>query len=87
MFSLFKSKEAARAIPESTFVHRAIPEDTTLEQLRSELRELFAQENSNHHRMGEIYNHIVEKKLAEKAGYKDARSTSARSWRTCPWRR
>jgi hypothetical protein len=32
-----------------------------------------AQESSNHHRMGQIYNYIVEKKLAEKAGYKDAR--------------
>jgi len=73
MFNLFKIKEAARATPESTDVHRAIPEDTTLEQLGSELRQLFAQENSNHHRMGEIYNHIVDKRLAEKAGYKDAK--------------
>jgi hypothetical protein len=73
MFSLFKIKEAARAIPESTYVHRAIAEGTTLEQLRTELLELHAQESSNHHRMGEIYNHIVDKRLAEKAGYKDAR--------------
>ncbi|KFE66328.1 hypothetical protein [Hyalangium minutum] len=51
---------------------RAIPEDSTLEQLRTELLGLMSQENSNHHRMGEIYNHIVEKKLAEKADYKDA---------------
>ncbi|KFE67279.1 hypothetical protein [Hyalangium minutum] len=72
MFTLFKSKEATRAVPEAPFVHRAIPDDITLEQLGSELRQLFAQENSNHHRMGEIYNHIVEKKLAEAAGYKDS---------------
>ena len=32
-----------------------------------------AQENTNHHRMGEIYNYIVEKKLAERAGFKDAK--------------
>ena len=73
MFSLLKFKEVARAIPENTYVAHAIPEGTTLEQLGAELRQLFAQENTNHHRMGEIYNYIVEKKLAEKAGYKDAR--------------
>ena len=73
MFSLLKFKEVARAVPESTSAHRVIPETTTLEQLRAELLELMAQENTNHHRMGEIYNHIVDKKLAEKAGYKDAR--------------
>jgi len=73
MFSLLKFKEVARAIPESTYVNHAIPEGTTLEQLRTELLGLMSQENTNHHRMGEIYNSIVEKKLAEKAGYKDAR--------------
>jgi hypothetical protein len=73
MFSLLKLKEVARAIPESTHLVRAFPEGTTLEQLRGELLELMAQENSNHHRMGQIYNYIVDKRLAEKAGYKDAR--------------
>jgi hypothetical protein len=73
MFDLFKSKEVVSAIPASTSAARAIAEGTTLEQLRRELLELMAQENSNHHRMGQIYNHIVEKRLAEKAGYKDAR--------------
>ncbi|KFE64402.1 hypothetical protein [Hyalangium minutum] len=72
MFNLLKIPGAARAISESPPVHRAIPEGTPLEQLRKELLELFAQENSNHHRMGEIYNHIVDQRLAEKAGYKDA---------------
>jgi len=73
MFNLLKFKEAARAIPESTYVAQAIPEGSTLEQLGAELRHLYAQENTNHHRMGEIYNHIVDKKLAEKAGFKDSR--------------
>jgi hypothetical protein len=74
MFSLFKFKEVARAIPESSYIARAaIAEGATLEQLRDELRGLMAQEHSNHHRMGQIYNCIVEKRLAEKAGYKDAR--------------
>jgi len=73
MLKLWKSKEVAHAVPESTYAHRAIPEGTTLEQLRGELLELMAQESSNHHRMGQIYNYIVDKKLAEKAGHKDAR--------------
>jgi hypothetical protein len=73
MFNLFKFKEVARATPETTYAHRAIADSATLEQLGSELCQLFAQENTNYHRMGEIYNHIVDKKLAEKAGYKDAR--------------
>jgi hypothetical protein len=73
MFSLFKFKEVARAIPESSYVARAIQEGSTLEQLGAELLQLMAQGNSNYHRMGQIYNHIVEKRLAEKAGYKDAR--------------
>jgi hypothetical protein len=73
MFDLFKFKEVARAIPESTSVAWSIPEGATLEQLRDELLALMSQENSNHHRMGQIYNYIVEKRLAEQAGYKDAR--------------
>jgi hypothetical protein len=31
-----------------------------------------AQESINHHQMGQLYNHVVKNKLAEKAGYKDA---------------
>lgn len=73
MLNLFKFKEVARAIPESTNAVPAIPEDATLAQLGQELLHLMAQANSNHHRMGLVYNHIVDKKLAEKAGYKDAR--------------
>jgi hypothetical protein len=73
MFNLLKSKPVASAMEQSMSAHRAIPEGSTLEQLRGELLELMAQESSNHHRMGLIYNHIVDKRLAEKAGYKDAR--------------
>jgi hypothetical protein len=51
----------------------AVPEGTTLEQARDELKGLMAQEQTNHHRMGQLYNYIVENKLAEKAGFKDAR--------------
>ena len=75
MFGLLKFKEDAHAVSESTaFQRTAIPEGTPLEQLRAELLELMGQETINHHRMGEIYNHIVAKKLAEKAGFTDARA-------------
>jgi hypothetical protein len=51
----------------------AIAEDMTLEQARVELLQLMGQGNLHYHRMGQIYNHLVDKRLAEKAGYKDAR--------------
>ena len=73
MFDLFKSKEVTRVIQDSLPNARPLAEDATLEQLGTELRQLYAQESSNHHRMGEIYNLIVDNKLAEKSGYKDAR--------------
>jgi hypothetical protein len=73
MIDLFKSKAVTRTAPESTSVTFAIPEGATLEQLGDELLALMGQESINHHRMGQIYNHIVDKKLAEKAGHKDAR--------------
>ena len=72
MLKLFKFKEGAPAVAESTFFTQPIPEGTTLEQLRGEMLDLMAQESCNHHRMGQIYNYIVEQKLAQKAGYKDA---------------
>jgi hypothetical protein len=80
--NLFGIKEAAAAkTPQPANVNIAIPltgadpipEGTTLEQVRSELFHLMAQENLNHHRMGQLYNYTVENKLAEKAGFKDAR--------------
>jgi hypothetical protein len=49
------------------------PEDTTLEQFKDEMLGLTAQENTNHYRMGQIYNCIRDRKLAEKAGYKDSK--------------
>jgi hypothetical protein len=35
--------------------------------------QLLAEEGANHHRMGQLYNYAVARKLAESAGYKDAR--------------
>jgi hypothetical protein len=49
-----------------------IKDDMTLEQAGAAMGQLMAEENLNHHRMGQLYNYVVEKKLAEKAGYKNA---------------
>jgi hypothetical protein len=64
MFKLFKSNE----------VKPVVPEPMTLEQVRQALVQLMADESSNHHRMGQLYNYVVDNKLAEKAGYKDSRA-------------
>jgi hypothetical protein len=59
--------------PQPTSATPPIPEDTTLEQITTEMLGLMAKESLNHHRMGQLYNFTVEKKLAQKAGYKDAK--------------
>jgi hypothetical protein len=66
MLSLLKSKETQKTTP-------AIPEGMTLQQVHSEMLGLMAQVHVNHHRMGLLYNYVVDKKLAEKAGFKDTR--------------
>jgi hypothetical protein len=68
MFKLFKSEEVKA---EATAV---VQEGMTLEQVRQAMLHLMAQENTNHYQMGQLYNYVVEKKLAEKAGYKDAKA-------------
>jgi len=69
MFNLFKKQEAATATT-TTFS----PEGMTLEQVRQAMLALMAQENTNHYQMGQLYNHVKNQELAEKAGYKDARA-------------
>ncbi len=49
-----------------------IPEGATLEQIRGEMLHLMAAENVNHYRMGQLYSYVVDKELAQKAGFKDA---------------
>ena len=49
-----------------------IPEGATLEQILGELIGLMGGESAHQHRMGQLYNHVVEKELAQKAGFKDA---------------
>ncbi len=64
MFKLFKGDEA------KVVVHDGM----TLEQVFGAMRQLMAAVTLNHHLMGQLYNHVVRKKLAEKAGFKDAHS-------------
>jgi hypothetical protein len=64
MFKLFTSTE----------VKSVVHEGMTLEQVRLALLGLMAQESINHHHMGQLYNHVVKNKLAEKAGHKDAKA-------------
>ncbi|MFL5348506.1 MAG: hypothetical protein ACJ8AT_27230 [Hyalangium sp.] len=48
-------------------------EGVTLDQVADGMRQLIADESTNHHRMGQLYNYVVKKELAQAAGYKDAR--------------
>ena len=73
MFSLLKPKQPAKGTTDTTDTTGTISEGPSLQQLKDELLGLMAQESTNHHRMGQIYNLIVEKELAQKAGFKDAR--------------
>ncbi|HYI00785.1 hypothetical protein [Hyalangium sp.] len=51
---------------------RDISETMTLMEVHDEFCQLLLNENSNHYRMGLLYNHVVKQKLAEKANYKNA---------------
>jgi hypothetical protein len=64
----FKSKQESKQ--EQGVVH----EGMTLEQVRLAMLELMKAENVNLHRMGQLYNYVVDGKLAENANYKDART-------------
>ncbi len=54
-------------------VKREGAQGMTLEQVRIAMLQLLAEEHVNHHRMGVHYNYVVKNKLAEGAGYKNAR--------------
>jgi hypothetical protein len=69
MFKLFTTKEATTV----TATTSAVTEGMTLEQVRLAMLQLMKEENSHQHRMGQLYNYVVDKRLAEKAGYKDAK--------------
>jgi hypothetical protein len=66
MFKLLKLKD------EKPLDTLPIPKDMTLDEARLALLELMGQEGSNHYRMGQLFNHVVDHKLAEAAGYKSA---------------
>jgi hypothetical protein len=44
----------------------------TLDQVRVTFAVLLAQESTNHHKMGVLYNHVVDNKLTDNTPYKDA---------------
>jgi hypothetical protein len=67
MFKLLRSKE------DTAVTSNTITEGMTLEQVRVAMLQLLREENSHQHRMGQYYNYVVDNRLAEKAGYKDAR--------------
>ncbi len=70
MFKLLRTKEDKAVTTTAT---TAVTEGMTLEQVRAAMIQLMMEENCNQYRMGQLYNYVVEKRLAEKAGYKDAR--------------
>lgn len=49
-----------------------IPESLTLQEAHDEFSQLLQTESTHHHRMGQLYNHVVKNKLAEKAQYPNA---------------
>ncbi len=58
---------------QSQEVKGAVSEGMTLDQVRKTMIDLMMEENVNHHRMGQLYNYVVKNRLAQNAGYKDAR--------------
>lgn len=48
--------------------------DMTLDQIGEELHHLAVNLNSNHYRIGQLYNYVVEKKLAATGGFKNAQA-------------
>ncbi|HEX8705900.1 MAG TPA: hypothetical protein VF815_44100 [Myxococcaceae bacterium] len=67
MFKLFSNSVSKE-------VKGVVPEDMTLDQARVAFLGMMAQEHINQHHMGQLYNHVVKKELAEKAGFKDAKA-------------
>lgn len=64
MFKLFQTKEVTTT---------AVTEGMTLEQVRLAMLQLMREENDHQYQLGQLYNYVVDKELAEKAGYKDAK--------------
>ncbi|MDY7232137.1 hypothetical protein [Hyalangium rubrum] len=62
MLNLWKPKEEKNTLQK----------DMTLEEVRVAMRQLLGEENTNHYRMGELYNYVVNQRLAEAAHYKNA---------------
>jgi hypothetical protein len=65
MFKLLKTKEVTTT--------SAVTEGMTLPQVLAAMLQLMREGNVNQYRLGQYYNYTVDKKLPEKAGYKDAK--------------
>ncbi len=68
MFKLFQTSEEKKI---GTYT---VPKEMTLEEVRVAILKLMAEESSNHYRMGQLYNHVVDRNLAIEAGYKNAQA-------------
>jgi hypothetical protein len=73
MFNPLRAKEAITVTTPVTTLVTTVTEDMTLEQVLAAMLQLMKEENTHHYRMGQLYSHVVDKELAQKAGYKDAR--------------
>jgi hypothetical protein len=58
--------------PSKQPVTGVVQEGMTLEQARVAMLQLLGQESINRHRIGQLYNYVVDAKLAEAAGYESA---------------
>jgi hypothetical protein len=56
----------------NTNVGKHFTQSMTLEQVRVAFVALLAEESTHHHQMGQLYNYVVENKLAENTPYKSA---------------
>ena len=67
-------KQKTLAIPGKDMSAAALTtlDDLTLDELRDIMKEMTRQSSTNQYQLGAMYNHIVNRKLAELAGYKDA---------------
>jgi hypothetical protein len=65
MFKLLKTKEVTTTT--------IVTEGMTLAQVLAAMLQLMRAANINQHHMGQLYNYTVDKELAQKAGYKDAK--------------
>ncbi len=77
MFKMFQQK-SKDVVPPGAWT---LPEDMTLEQARVEMVGLLAQDDANHHRLGVLYNYVVDKKLPQAEEAREGSEAAARKER------